>query len=106
MTAEFEEFCSTTSAHGFHYLATPSRTKRTVWIIILVFALGFGMVHLYLLITEYLKYEYHDSIVINNIEQPVFPDLTICDNTGFSDSSLERYVTQFVGIMSQHLCMV
>ncbi len=91
LTKEFEQFCTTTSAHGFHYLATSSRSKRAVWIVILVFALGFGVFHLYTLITEYLKYEYHDSIVINNKDQPVFPDVTICDNTGFSDSSLQRY---------------
>ncbi len=87
---DFADFCSTTSAHGFNYLTTPSKTVKFSWVLILIFALSFGIFHLYTLISQYAKYEYHESIVINTEQIPVFPDVTVCDNTGISDSSLER----------------
>ncbi len=90
LESEFEEFCATTSAHGFTYLAKSSRTVRLCWVLILFFAFSFGIFHLYILISEYLKYDYHESIVINSEETPEFPDVTICDNTGIADSSFEK----------------
>ena len=90
VTADFERFCSTTSAHGFSYLATSSRTTKFTWLIILILAFVFGIFHLYFLVSEYLKYDYHESILVHSIETPVFPDVTLCDSTGISDSSLER----------------
>ncbi len=89
-TTEFEQFCTTTSAHGLHYLATSSRTTKFTWLIIIILAFVFGIFHLYFLVSEYLKYDYHESILVNSVETPVFPDVTICDSTGISDSSLER----------------
>ncbi len=86
----FEGFCATTSAHGFFYLTKSSRNTRITWLIILILAFVFGIFHLYVLVSEYLKYDYHESIFMDSSETPVFPDITLCDNTGISDSSLER----------------
>ena len=90
VTTDFEQFCSTTSAHGFSYLAKSSKTTKLAWLIILILAFVFGIFHLYILVSEYLKYDYHESILVNSAETPVFPDVTLCDSTGISDSSLER----------------
>ena len=89
-TVDFERFCATTSAHGFSYLTKSSRSTRITWLIILILAFVFGIFHLYVLVSEYLKYNYHESIFMDSSETPVFPDITLCDNTGISDSSLER----------------
>ena len=87
---DFNEFCTTISAHGFSYLATSSRTKKFTWITILILAFVFGVFHLYFLVSQYLNYDYHESIFVDNTEIPVFPDVTFCDTTAISDSSLER----------------
>ncbi len=89
--SEFEKFCITTSAHGFTYLTTSSKSVRFCWVMILILAFGFGVFHLFTLISEYLKYDYHESIVINSDSVPVFPDVSVCDSTGTADSSMARY---------------
>ncbi len=86
---DFKSFCSSTSAHGFPYLTNDSKHVKLCWSTILVLALVFGMIHLYTLISQYLKYEYHESIVINTNQVPIFPDVTIC-GTGLPESSLHR----------------
>ncbi len=87
---DFKEFCTTISAHGFSYLATSSRTKKIAWLTILVIAFVLGVTHLYFLISQYLNYDYHESMFVDNTETPVFPDVTFCDTTSISDYSMER----------------
>ena len=87
---DFDKFCNTTSAHGFSYLATPTKTTKFCWIFIIILAFVFGVLHLYSLVSQYLQYEYHETIDINTETVPVFPDVTICDNTGIADSSFAR----------------
>ena len=87
---DFDNFCVTTSAHGFSYLPTPSKPTKICWIIIIVLAFVFGVLHLYSLVSQYLQYEYHETIDINTETVPVFPDVTICDNAGIADSSFAR----------------
>ena len=83
----FNDFCNTTTAHGFSNLVVRSKTARIAWIAILILATGFGALHLYSWVTQYLEYGYHESTVINNDVSPVFPDVTICDNAGVSESN-------------------
>ncbi len=90
VAGDFKEFCTTISAHGFSYLATSSRTTKFTWLIILLLAFVFGVFHLYFLVSQYLNYDYHESIFANNAETPVFPDVTFCDTTAISDFSMER----------------
>ena len=87
---DFNQFCQTTTAHGFNYLVAPSKTVRITWVIIVVMATCFGALHLYSLISQYLEYGYHESTVINTDVPPVFPDITICDNSGIAESSIAR----------------
>ncbi len=91
LESDFKKFCTTTSAHGFTYLTTSSRYVRFCWVSILFLAFAFGVFHLFTLISEYLKYDYHESIVINSEKVPIFPDVTVCDSTGTADSSMARY---------------
>ena len=87
---EFDAFCMKTTAHGFSYLGAPSKTVRICWFIILTFAFVVGSLHLYTLISEYLQYDYHDAVVTNTEITPMFPDVTICDNSGIAESSLAK----------------
>ncbi len=74
---DFEEFCNTTTAHGFSHLVVPSKTVRIAWIVIVVLATVSGALHLYTLVSEYLEYGYHESTVINTDISPIFPGVTI-----------------------------
>ncbi len=80
----------TTTAHGFSYLGAPSKSVRICWIVILILAFLLGAFHLYSLVSEYLQYGYHESRVTNTKATPLFPDVTICDNSGIAESSLSK----------------
>ncbi len=84
----FEEFCTTTTAHGFSYLGAPSKNVKICWVVILSLAFVFGALHLYTLVSEYLHYEYHDSVIISTKTNLMFPDVTVCDNAGIAESSV------------------
>ncbi len=86
--SSFKEFCLKTTAHGFSYLDTPSKSVRTCWLIIIVFALVAATIHLHAIIWEYLQYNYHENVETNANSCPVFPDVTICDNSGLSEASI------------------
>ncbi len=86
--SSFKEFCSKTTAHGFSYLDTPSKSVRTCWLVIILFAFAAGTVHLHAIICEYLQYNYHENVVTSATAYPVFPDVTICDNSGLSEASI------------------
>ena len=90
ISEDFKRFCKTTSAHGFSYLTVTSNTTKLCWLLVLLLAFSSGIIHLYYLVTEYLKYDYHEAIIINDEVSPIFPDVTVCDNTGMVDSSLSR----------------
>ena len=75
-----EEFCETTSAHGFSQLrnANGQTTKFIFWHFIICVAFGFLTFHLYTLIDKYLAYNYDETTTLV-FESPVFPDVTLCN---------------------------
>ena len=87
--SSFTQFCSTTTAHGFNYLNAPSKQVKTCWLVILVFGFVAGAVHLYTIINQYLAYDSHETVTTSSDVYPEFPAVTICDNSGISESSLE-----------------
>ena len=87
---DFNHFCSTTTAHGLNYLVAPSKTVRITWLVIVILATGCCAFHLYTLGKQYSLYGYYESTVINTDLSPVFPDVTICDNTGIAESAFAR----------------
>ncbi len=87
---EFNAFCLKTTAHGFSYLSEPSKSVRFCWFIILTFAFVLGSLHLYTLISEYLRFDYHDTVVTNTKATLIFPDVTVCDNSGIAESSIAK----------------
>ena len=89
----FKKFCSITTAHGFSYLDAPSKHVRIFWLAILSFAFVAGVFHLQLMINEYLKYNYHETIITSTDVYPEFPDVTICDNSGLAEASIAKYVS-------------
>ncbi len=86
----FKTFCSTTTAHGFSYLVAPSKNIRIIWLVIIIVATACCSYHLYTLGKQYFLYGYYESTVINTEISPMFPDITICDNTGIAESAFAR----------------
>ena len=86
--SSFEQFCSKTTAHGFVYLNTQSKRVRTCWIVIVIFAFLAGVLHLHAIVWEYREYKYHETTVTSTDVYPMFPDITICDNSGISEASM------------------
>ncbi len=89
----FKKFCSSTTAHGFSYLDASSKHVRISWFVVLILAFMAGALHLYTIINEYLKYNYHETIITSTDVYPEFPDVTICDNSGLAEASLAKYVS-------------
>ncbi len=75
-----EEFCETTSAHGFNQLknAYGQKLKLVFWHFIIILAFIFLTLHLSMLINKYLQYDYDETTILLT-ESPVFPDVTLCN---------------------------
>ena len=90
VASNFKQFCNSTTAHGFSHLEASSTHTRTCWIFILVLAFVAGALHLYTIINEYLEFNYHETTIISTDVYPLFPDITICDNSGISEVSIAK----------------
>ena len=86
----FNDFCTTTTAHGFSYLGTQSKNVKICWVVILSLAFVFGVLHSYTLVSQYLQYDYNESVVTNTKTSLMFPDVTICDTAGIAESSFSQ----------------
>ena len=62
---------------------------RICWIVILILGFVAGALHLYEMVTEYLEYNYHEVVMTSAEMYPQFPDVTVCDNSGLAEASLE-----------------
>ncbi len=86
----FDEFCTTTGAHGFSYLGNQSNNVKICWVVILILAFVFGALHLYTIVSQYLQYEYNETVVTDSKTGLMFPDITICDTAGLAESSFSE----------------
>ena len=84
-------FCSSTSRHGCLHVSslTSSMKAKLLWACMIALA-GLGAtLHLYDLITLYLRYEYYDT-VRKGYGQLQFPDITLCSSEGYSHASMAK----------------
>ena len=85
------EFCSSTSAHGYAYLAKGATYKRVFWGFLLIIAFGVAIGHLYAMTSKYLEYDYYDVISVRPDITRRFPEVTTCDTAGISDFAASRH---------------
>ncbi len=70
-------------------LEAPSKNVRICWVLILILGFVAGALHLYEIVTEYLEYNYHETVMTSTEVYPRFPDVTVCDNSGLAEASME-----------------
>ena len=83
-----KEFCETTSMHGFSVLLNAgNKIIKGVWLVIVLIAFTGLTIHVSAIIKFYLEYK---TTQYNYVRESGywFPDVTICNQNGISDSNL------------------
>ena len=73
-------FCNQTTAHGMSHIGKEEAAQwyKMVWIAIIVGALLGNTLHLYFIVTAYLKYPSQEISELSP-DLPRFPDVTVCN---------------------------
>ena len=85
-----EEFCGNTAIHGLSFVTIQKyKILKFFWIIIVILGFTGLSVHLYSIISSYLKYKSTQS-TYERRNGFNFPDVTVCNLNGISHSNLEQ----------------
>ena len=88
---QIEEYCSRTTAHGVSHITKKNAIAayKVCWMFIVIGALTGNIYHLYWVLSDYMQYPTHQSVSFQN-DIPVFPDVTICNQSPYSKMALSE----------------